>query len=70
MKGAQPTETARSILARFGVKKKVHERSMSRNRRESRVMPEVLEHILKGIVRSLDRITVTEAVDETGNMVF
>ncbi|MBN2220313.1 MAG: 30S ribosomal protein S16 [Kosmotogaceae bacterium] len=25
MKGAQPTETARSILARFGVMKKVHE---------------------------------------------
>ncbi|HCO70628.1 MAG TPA: 30S ribosomal protein S16, partial [Mesotoga infera] len=25
MKGAQPTETARSILAKFGVMKKVHE---------------------------------------------
>ncbi|AFK06017.1 MULTISPECIES: KH domain-containing protein [Mesotoga] len=33
-------------------------------------MKEVLEHILKGIVREPDRITVTEAVDENGNMVF
>ncbi|PIJ61827.1 hypothetical protein BG32_04075 [Mesotoga sp. HF07.pep.5.2.highcov] len=33
-------------------------------------MKEVLEHILKGIVREPDRITVTEAVDESGNMVF
>ena len=33
-------------------------------------MKEVLEHILKGIVREPDRITVTEAVAENGNMVF
>ncbi|MBN2220314.1 MAG: KH domain-containing protein [Kosmotogaceae bacterium] len=33
-------------------------------------MKEVLEHILKGIVREPDRIAVTEAVDDNGNTVF
>ncbi len=33
-------------------------------------MREVLELILKGIVREPDQITVSEAVDENGNTVF
>ncbi|MBN2252854.1 MAG: KH domain-containing protein [Kosmotogaceae bacterium] len=33
-------------------------------------MREVLEHILKGIVREPDQITVSEALDENGNTVF
>jgi len=33
-------------------------------------MKEVLEHILKGIVREPDQITVSEAVDENGNTIF
>ncbi|HDP76873.1 MAG TPA: KH domain-containing protein [Mesotoga infera] len=33
-------------------------------------MKEVLEHILKGIVREPDQITVSETIDENGNTVF
>ncbi|RLL87144.1 KH domain-containing protein [Mesotoga sp. BH458_6_3_2_1] len=33
-------------------------------------MREVLEHILKGIVREPDQITVSETLDENGNTVF
>ncbi|HQN29058.1 MAG TPA: KH domain-containing protein, partial [Mesotoga sp.] len=35
-----------------------------------RVMKEVLEHILKGIVREPDLIKVTDTTDENGNRVF
>jgi len=34
------------------------------------VMKEVLEHILKGIVREPDLIKVTDTTDENGNRVF
>ncbi len=34
------------------------------------MMKEVLEHILKGIVRDPETIEVSEAIDENGNKVF
>ncbi|SSC13261.1 conserved protein of unknown function [Mesotoga infera] len=34
------------------------------------MMKEVLEHILKGIVREPDLIKVTDTIDENGNRVF
>ncbi|OAA31382.1 hypothetical protein AT15_07755 [Kosmotoga arenicorallina S304] len=33
-------------------------------------MKELLEHILKGIVKDPDSLSVTESVDENGNKVF
>jgi len=59
LKGAQPSETVRNIFKKFGVMK----------RRRRRKMKEVLEHILKGIVKHPEDLVVME-FEEEGKKVF